>query len=322
MPVKVLVYGWYHQGNIGDDLFMDAFAHLFPDFEFNFSEIIMVDKLQDVDAVFFGGGSFLLDAPNIEDSAWELLASKKIFYLGIGIEADIHPIHQDLMSRAQLIAIRSPNQVERVKAINPNTRFVPDLVYSLQSQVQTTYKAKKSVLVLPNISVVPKTIDPQWKHAAWYYFKSEYSQFLDWLIENGFNLRFFSMCYGNEMNDDWATGEIISQMKHRYQYGIADRLFNIQQLTSLLSEYEVIITQRFHGIVLAEMMKTGYLAIHHHDKLKFSYPGNGKFLSYYNCSKQSLIEGFHAARQMNYSSILPIETNIFETLVQDVISLI
>src|SRR5271169_6096331 len=113
--MKVLVYGWYHQGNIGDDLFIDSYLHLFPDIDFVFSDSITTDKLRDVDAVFFGGGSFLFDRPTISNEALQNLSSKKIFYLGVGVEADIHDTHQKLMSQALLIATRSSDQVERLK---------------------------------------------------------------------------------------------------------------------------------------------------------------------------------------------------------------
>src|SRR5579864_6412775 len=112
---KVLVYGFYHQGNLGDDLFVEAFQHLFPNVDFNFTESIDVDKLRDVDAVFFGGGSFLLERPNITEAALEVLKKKKVFYLGVGVEADIHPVYMELMSRALLIATRSIDQVERLR---------------------------------------------------------------------------------------------------------------------------------------------------------------------------------------------------------------
>src|SRR5271163_1304539 len=129
--MKVLVYGWYYQGNIGDDLFMESFRHLFPDFEFIFTENINSDKLKDVDAVFFGGGSFLLDRPLITEDALKILKSKKIFYLGVGVEVDIHPIHIELMSSALMIATRSKNQIDKLRLLNKNVSYIPDLIYSL-----------------------------------------------------------------------------------------------------------------------------------------------------------------------------------------------
>jgi polysaccharide pyruvyl transferase WcaK-like protein len=323
MPTKVLVYGWYRQGNIGDDLFIAAYRHLFPQLDFVFSEIIEQNHLKDVEAVFFGGGSFLLDRPNITNEALLSLKDKKIFYIGVGVEGAVHPIHYDLMKQALLIAIRSPDQLERVRHINQNTMVIPDLVYSLQSQVKKSSKIERSVLVIPNIVVVPHTDDLHWKHAAWSYFKSEFTQFLDWLIDNSYSPQLFGMCHAARQEDDWVSAELISQMSHRHKrLFLVERPNGLAEITALMSSYDTIITQRFHGIVLAEMLRTPYVAIHHHDKLKFAQPASGKFLSYYNVSKHNFIDAFSSARKMNYDHVLPIEQDIFETLVKKVYNLL
>jgi len=321
--MKVLVYGWYHQGNIGDDLFMDAYRHLFPDIDFEFSEKITVEKLKDVDAVFIGGGSFLLDRPNVTSEALQILPTKKVFYLGVGVEADIHPTHQALIAHASLVAIRSPEQVERLKSFNKNVMFAPDLVYSLLPKLSKPPKVNKSVLVMPNISVVPNNSDPHWKHASWAYFKSEFGQFLDWLIEAGYRPQLFSMCRGLNLDDDWAAAELVNSLSKRSRNRISlENPVGIEEVSSFVSKHELVITQRFHGIVLAEMTRTPYIAIHHHDKLKFSYPSEGSFLSYYNSSKSSYISAFDQAIKMKFSSALPIESDIFKTLVEEVRSLL
>lgn len=321
---RILVFGWYHNHNIGDDLFMEAFERLFPECQFTFiTATISADQLRDADAIFFGGGSFLLGRPDVFPEALTLLKTKKIFYLGVGAETDIHPFHQELMSDARLIATRSIDQVERLKTINSNVRFLPDLVYSLQDKVHNSAKIVGSVLIMPNIVVVPQSNSPHWKHASWNYFKSEFVQFLDWLVETGYHPHFFSMCRGEAADDGWVAAELIGQMERRHhKYLLPILPVGITATTALVSRYETVITQRFHGIVLAEMTRTPYLAIHHHDKLKLCQPNEGKFLSYYNLSKDSLIESFNKAHKMNYRDVLPLSMNIFRALADEVTNLL
>lgn len=321
---RILVYGWYHQLNIGDDLFMQAFQRLFPQYHFTFAEAISAKDLQGVDAVFFGGGSFLLEEPRVDADAYDALLNKKIFYIGVGIEARIHPTHFTLMKHACLIATRSADQVERVKAFNPSVMWIPDLVYALQSQVQTSeVRDPKAVLIMPNVSVLPQTFDAHWKHVAWMHFKSEFAQFADWLVENEYQPFFMSLCRATELDDDWACGEIIGHMAHRNKYYLIDKQpSGIEQTTSLISKFGYVITQRFHGVVLAEMTRTPYISIYHHDKLKTPTPGEGKIVSYHNASKHSLISAFDHMKKMKFSSTLPIESNIFEELVQRVMGLV
>lgn len=320
--MKILVYGWYHQLNIGDDLFVQAFQKLFPNYQFVFHDHINMGNLQDVDAVFFGGGSFLLERPHVTSEAWALLKTKPIFYIGVGCEAEIGPAHMELIKQAKLIATRSLDQVDRLKMLNPNTMWIPDLVYCLQSDIVLSPKKNRSVLVMPNISVVPHNLDPYWKHASWSHFKSEFAQFLDGLVADDYHLDFLSMCRGAKDNDDWAAGEIIGHMAHREKYIVQDQPSGIEQVTRLMSRYSLVITQRFHGIVLAEMTRTPYIAIHHHDKLKYTIPCSGSFVSYYNCSKHTLADTFDRTIKMKFPSTLPIESNIFETLSSKVMGLV
>jgi polysaccharide pyruvyl transferase WcaK-like protein len=320
---KILVNGWYAHENLGDQLFIQAFSKIFPTIQFVFSDVITVDNLQDMDAVFFGGGSFLYSAPKIIGNAIALLKTKKIFYLGIGVEAEINPVHLELMAMAKLIAIRSPSQFDRVKTINANTYFVPDLVYSLQEQVVQSSKLDRSVLILPNVSILPTVSNDHYKHVAWNYFKCEFAQFADWLVENNYIPQFWPLCLSPQDNDRWAISEIVGHMKYRDQKLIlSEQAQNISEITSLVSRHQVVITQRFHGIIFSEMSRTPYIAIHHHTKLQDCSPNNGEFISYYNCSKQLLIDSFLQAIKTNCSDVLPIYSHVYEALSKDVISLL
>ncbi len=318
--MNVLVYGWYRAGNAGDELFANAFKILFPEYQFRFVSQITEENLSNVGAVFFGGGSFLSGDVNVTPAAREILKSKKILYIGVGAETAISSSHLELMAQAKLIAIRSPEQLGKIKFINNQTIVIPDLVYSLQENVLSSKKIKKSVLILPNIEVVPNHTHSHWKHSSWAYFKSEFSQFLDELVSSGYSINFFSMCENKSMSDAWAASEIINMMQKRstaYQLPFVSE--DMAGLTKILSQYEFIITQRFHGIILSEMMRTPYISLHHHDKLKFAAPMNGISLSYYGIMKQNLLDSLN---KLNASQSLPIESNMFETLKSKVVNIL
>ena len=183
-------------------------------------------------------------------------------------------------------------------------------------------KEGRSVLVMPNLAVVPNHLDRYWKHASWAHFKSEFAQFLDVLREEGYKTEFLSMCRACKENDDWPAGEIVSHMTHRDKLLLDDQPVGIERVSRLISKYNVIITQRFHGIILAEMTKTPYIAISHHDKIKNAKPCNGLGISYYNVSKQTLLDTFYSANKMIFSDSLPIEPNIFKAFSQKIIELV
>lgn len=287
--MEVLVYGWYWHENIGDQLFIDAYKILFPNISFTFVSNITSSMLNGKDAIFIGGGSMLDGAPDITTDALEDMKSIPIFYVGIGSETNIHPIHKDLMSIAKLIALRSDDKLQLIKLINHNTILIPDLVYAITT-ISQHKPINKSVLILPNISVLPTNNDPHYKHAAWEYFKTEFSQFLDHMVEGNYKLSFLSMCNNNQLNDNFASVELVSRMKYR-DYGYIKPLDNVVEE---LSKYSLVITQRYHGIVLAELAGVPYIAIHHHNKLKSSYNNAGVFVPYYGFNKQKMWDEMHS----------------------------
>lgn len=315
--INVLVYGWYHQGNLGDDLFVEAFCQLFPEFNFTFTDHITLTHLEGVDVVFIGGGSFLGEKPNFSEEALTILPQKKILYIGVGTETALHPTHVALMKIAKLIAPRTESHLDKIQEINSSTMVIPDLVYSLSP----TFSAKlpQSILILPNVVVIPKWSDPHWKHTAWEHFKNELAQTLDELVEQNFHIKFLPLCVNIEQDDSSAAREIINRMCHRDTRYLLDKKDSLGDVTEVMSKYSIIVTQRYHGIVLANMVKTPCLTIHHHDKLKNT---QGFSLSYYETSKNKLLQQINVAIESKVSEVLPIDRNIFNGLKQAVAKII
>jgi polysaccharide pyruvyl transferase WcaK-like protein len=314
MPIKALVYGGYYgKKNIGDDLFQGAFQTLFPEISFTFTDNFTKSNIEQADMIIFGGGSFLyapIKSENISDVIPDLLC-KQIFYIGVGIETDIHPMHQILMKNAGIIATRSAKGKERLKYITThNVIEIPDIVYALSEQIDLQSVKKNSVLILSNAELLPRWNDIQWKHASWNYFKSEFSQFLDILKEQKHTITFGAMCSNSHLNDLGAAVELINQMKARNfdsQIILSD---DFTKLTQTLSQYDIIISQRYHGAILADMCRRPCISIAHHDKLK--NPTASAFtVPYYGLSKQMLIDTFLKCKT---HSILPIKLDIFEDM--------
>lgn len=299
---KILVYGWYSHNNIGDELFKVAFQKLFPSYTFIFVDKLTIDILKDASAIFFGGGSFLFGAPNMDEGCLPIIKSKPIFYIGVGAETEIHPIHISLMKIAKVIAIRSTVNFDKILKINSNTIVIPDIVYALNDLFLPTQKKSKSVLIFPNIFVIPNNTDPHWRFNAWDHFKFEFSQFIDHLIDHGHSISFFSMCTNKYQKDDNAAIELINSMKHRHEYTIHHDI-------NIIPKFEFIITQRYHGAILSEITNIPYISIYHHDKLKNTYYNNGKFVSFYSSAKQTFIDNFNYTHKN-----IAIETDIFEDL--------
>lgn len=291
--INILIYGFTCHKNLGDTLFEQVFKSWFlePYYNLTFTNYFTKDQLNNCDVVFMGGGSFLDQKVLCEKDSFDLILTKKIFYIGVGAETQIHSDHETLIKAAKLVAIRNEEFVSKVQALNLNTTFVPDLVYSLSVDQNTISEKSKSVLFIPNIYVVPIWTDPNWKHSAWNYFKSEVSQFLDEIVD--YDLKFFPMSTDPKLDDKNAAYEIINMMKRKSE--VLNSTDNFDSAVNIFSKFDFIITQRYHGIVLAEMLNVPYISLYHHDKLKNCYPQSCPSLNYYGVTKDLLGSTFEKA---------------------------
>ena len=298
---NILVVGFYNKANIGDELFKDAFKQLFPQHSFTFVDRIDVAALADVQFVIFGGGSLLDGKPAISADALELLKTKTLLYIGVGAETAIHPIHIELIKQAKLVALRSNEGYEKVRLLCINTIVIPDLVFALTQRPIIPKRIPGSILVLPNISVVPNWQSKHWEHTHFENLRLEFSQVLDSCIEDGYTIRFLPFSTHPKSSDNAAATEIINSMKWRNENYKVSCAQTFAAITEMMSKFELVITARFHGIVLAEMLKIPYIAICHHDKLSSAAIQNGLYTSYYGMNKRCILDLIDQAQHITFS---------------------
>lgn len=290
----VLVYGFYGKGNVGDELMKKALVRLFQPHgvTLSFTDHIGVPELTVlergdttyVDAVIFGGGSIMYADPLITPAAMALLLSKQIpvFYVGVGGETGPSPKHQQLLDVAQAAFFRELD--------------MPDLAYSLVPDLQLPPAPAdpKGLLFVPNVELVPTHADPHWMHVAWEHFKNEVAQVLDRCVDRKVPVSMLLMCNNDRQEDAWAAGEVISRMCHRGKAVHVYAAGGLETL-SLMQHHQVVVTQRYHGIIMAEMAGVPYVTITHHDKLKFAHPHRGSQVSYHGVQKDALTDAIENA---------------------------
>lgn len=301
MPRDILVYGWYGNGNVGDELFRDVFRRLDPHARFTFVDKITHKDLHDKRAIIFGGGSFLYKEPRFESLyAFERVKNLPKAYIGVGIETEVHPTHVDLMKNSSFVSTRTQEGVKRLRELGIDAISTPDIVHLIPS-ISATRK-QKSMMFVTNVETVPTWNAPSWALLAWERFKNETAQFLDERLEQGWSLSFFSMCKNSRMNDLWPAYEIVSKMTRRstkFEMLQGNEL-STEDVLKVFSKHTIVLSQRYHGLVLSEMVNTPSISIHHHDKLKFVDPFRGEKVSYYELCKRPLHAAVDLLEQRNF----------------------
>lgn len=298
LTLKILVWGFYFKGNLGDNLFIDSFKYLFPEYDFIFTDEITISHLNDVEAVFLGGGSFLAETLKASPEAFKRLLTMKIFYLGVGCETNIDARHQELIKKAEVIAVRTEQNINKIKSLTDKWMVIPDLVYALPNQNETKSR-NKSLLYIPNILVVPKWNEPHWKHASWNYFKSEMIQSIDQLIKDDWEIDFLPFCDNNYLKDNYAAAELIAGSQTMTSKKIWNKPESFEEAIKIIGSYDKVVSQRFHGTILSHIANRNVLSLHHHDKLIYG----SNTLSYYNFNKQTFLDKLNNLKLFECNSL-------------------
>lgn len=309
MSLNVLVMGWYGRQNAGDELMKHAIARLL---KARGAQVTFVDRIdaatvEGVDGVVFGGGSILHDDPNVSTDVVDLMASAglPVCYLGVGGETTISPVHQRLIDVSPIVVFRELD--------------VPDLAFALGAKVPTVERRPDSLLVVPNVEVLPTCNDPHWMHVAWERYKNEVAQALDAMVSRGTQLTFLLMCSATHRDDVWATHELIGRMATRSSDFVVRRARGVvDELLSEFASHSAVLTQRYHGIIMAEMAGTPYVAVYHHDKLRMATPVRGTRLPYHGVQKHELIDGLTGALNATLDPFV-VEASVYDDIADRIV---
>jgi len=300
MGKRILVYGWYAHRNVGDELMAAALRHILVGHNIKFVDRFKVSDVRDADVILIGGGSFLYAPLHGDTEAKTALTMKPVVYVGVGSETDIHIEHAALLSRSIAAFTRSKTPSAAFLAAAPHAVMLPDLSLCLSGVTNQMPMSAKKLLFVPNSEVLPHRSAPSYKRPAWEYFKSEVCQAIDALVSDGWSVSMAPFCDDAAVRDVWACAEITANCERRAKIRcltpewIGDGSFD--SISKIFADASVVLTQRFHGAVIAQLTGTPCVIIHHHDKLKQLGSDVATKVPYYGVQKDLLLDGIKNAQ--------------------------
>lgn len=259
--MKIFVFGWYGQNNLGDEVFKICLRQLWPTATLIFGNSIPSGINTKYDALWIGGGSFL-DQPIAQIDTVTI----PIYFIGVGVSASLPECNQRALQRAKMVVCRDGKSFGNTPN-KDNTYLTSDLVFARTDLKPLGLEKTKQITVILNDFLTPVGGSvPDWRSLSYYWFLQEFSKIMDRYAIQDYKIKLIPMCINPRIDDRRIAAALQGRScyPHRYEW-ILNPLSELELRTEI-SKSAFVITQRFHGLVYSILEQSPCLTLCTHDK--------------------------------------------------------
>jgi polysaccharide pyruvyl transferase WcaK-like protein len=207
---------------------------------------------------------------------WSMLAALcrvKVLFIGIGVGPIDHPVSRWLIKRslgfASYRSYRDKESRQYMEAIGFNTdrdSVCPDLAFGLSCELLRSKedRARQRRVVGVGLGYIAGLAEV-WTKSHQDYIKMM-ADFVCWLVEHDYNVR---LLIGDFHHDVEVREEVVNAIKGRVvEVGrvVAEPILSVEELLRQLDETDLVISSRFHNLVLALLLNRPVIALSYQAK--------------------------------------------------------
>ena len=257
--MNIYIMGWYDKENSGDEAFKPVIKNCFePEYNPIFTEFA---PLYSEDKKFiFGGGGYPGERLIESERLKHIDKKTPIYCLGVDIPSGGEQFDQFNSYNLQEIFCRSKTYVEDTKD-RLNVKYCPDLAFGL-------YPPEKSINKLSNL-LKAKMAKPKSKSIG-IILTHEYIQY-PWMKEElvkairkykkDWNIFFIAMAHKFASADSFYNRMVAMKVGHLSNINMIDDIRDTYKMLRFISEMDIIISMRFHGIIFSTITGTPFISI-------------------------------------------------------------
>jgi polysaccharide pyruvyl transferase WcaK-like protein len=220
------------------------------------------------------------------------LARKRLYFLNVGAGPLKHPLSRFFARCAvQFADYRSFRDDEsrdlvRSLGVKSKTHVYPDPAYALEiaDQLRSARRSSSRPIVgLNPIGFCDPRIWFRKDDSLYNEYLDKLTEFSAWLLQQGYNLRVFT----TEISvDQVAIGDLRARLLSRLSSDLVGPVFRsaslgVKDVLREMSEFDFIVTSKFHGIIFSHLLRKPVIALSYHRKMDVAMQsvGQGRFTS-------------------------------------------
>jgi polysaccharide pyruvyl transferase WcaK-like protein len=264
---KYLVLGYFNRGNLGDESYMVAYKHLFPNVQLVFSSIDDTESIpEDISLVLIAGGDIVNPyfIPKIKQTLRNWGGPCYAFSVGIPYEADVK-----LINIFDHVVVRSCQDKELVASTigGKNVRYLPDITWILRQIVPPP------VYKFP-MSKTPKQIMIALAQPAFYNNENEATlidgmvRFIYEFIQKYPHTKVNLVSYNTHINEEESDHMINTKVYQKLSF--YENVINCNQtalrdptnMLKFVQKQDLVVGMRYHSIVFSMIENIPFVALY------------------------------------------------------------
>jgi polysaccharide pyruvyl transferase WcaK-like protein len=216
------------------------------------------------------------------------LARKKLYFLNVGVGPLQHPLSRFFarwsVRFADYRSFRDRDSQERLRnlGVKAATHVYPDSVYALE--VEDHLKCATRGTSMPIVGLNPfgfcdPRVWPRKDDAVYQEYLEKIAQFSVWLLEQGYTLRAFTT---DISVDRYALEDLRARLCSRLSSpDLVCHVFrspseSVQNVLREMSEFDFIVTSKFHGIIFSHLLRKPVISLSYHKKMDVAMQAVGQ----------------------------------------------
>jgi polysaccharide pyruvyl transferase WcaK-like protein len=205
------------------------------------------------------------------------IARKRLIFINVGAGPLRHPLSRlfvrSSIRLADYVSFRDieSQQLVRSLGVKTTTHVFPDSVYALEMPEQETIRPEAShpLVGLNPIGFADPRIWPRQDAAVYSSYLDKLVAFSSWLLARNYRLKIFSA----ELSVDVHA---IEDLKRRLQSSLPREMVDeivgapskqVNDLIAEMSEFDFVVTSKFHGVVFSHLLAKPVIALSYHNKI-------------------------------------------------------
>ena len=234
----ISIVGSYGSSNIGDDAFEDVFRYYLPNATLHFSPIPDTTA----DSIILGGGGVL----KVKEIYLAGLPSYKKPLVAVGVDTDINGPNWEIIKSLpfSLIYLRSREYAEIASREAPNVKYCPDITFALKPPTPKP-KSSRRLGVIVSYDLI--------RYGSCEHLNSAIRTMQDEIFDE---VVFIVFCTNKGAKDIEATEKTMASGNYKV---IIPK--STAEALSCLASMDLVISNRFHGIIFSTIVGTPFLSI-------------------------------------------------------------